>query len=818
MYRTPQRTYTHVALEAWFERMGHDWESWFGDAALKAGRRLYCEEEIRSTELMENSAIVHFRRGKQALYVIVDWRHGVERPEFRQSDPQMGEGLAVAGLYVLDEMVAEEIPAVAVEGAAQQRLEGAPPPQGAQPAEQVRSGRTMALRAWAEADGLHLEAYWLGDKAGAGLRLAHLTRWEREQYIRLAGMARRGGFEGHGRKGRYRLQEPDAISRFLRQGVKDFRQHYEIAVDGQLAAWASGLRNVEPEVSVRGAGVDVAYKWAFWMGGAAVDRAVAERWMRRPGEVQYVPGVGIGRLSAAAHNRILDWKEWAGGLAMEGVYPRWLLWRLSAEPGLRLKVDAGLARWQAQLRAQGAPEPMGPDYLRGYQKLGVGWLHYILEAGCHPLLADEMGLGKTLQVIALMEARGLLAAAARILIVCPASVVPVWQSELERFAPTATVGVVRGGMGIAACGDGIWLISYTQLRRQRAALAELEFELVVLDEAQVIKNPDAKVSHACCAVRARARLALTGTPMENRPLDLWSLYRYLMPGLLGSRQAFERKMRLDGQLAALRGALAPFILRRTKAAVLGELPEKIETVERCALTGAQRRAYREVLEGADSAQLLAEGVERKRMHIFALLTRLRQVCCDPRLLKGGLGDWRQSGKLEVLAERLESVIASGSKVVIFSQFVEYLGAIERMLRLVYPQWPVFKLTGATVRREKPVQAFAEAAGSAGFLVSLRAGGTGLNLQMADYVFLMDPWWNPAVEAQAMDRVHRMGQRNTVFVYRMVAAGTIEERIERLKAEKGALFDTMLADMDAPGDLLGHIGADLAGFMALEEGQ
>jgi SNF2 family DNA or RNA helicase len=421
-------------------------------------------------------------------------------------------------------------------------------------------------------------------------------------------------------------------------------------------------------------------------------------------------------------------------------------------------------------------------------------MHHLCETGCHGLLADEMGLGKTAQVIALLKSRPL--PKLRHVVVCPASVVPVWREEIARFFPEAKVDVLKSGNDFKTNKSPcIWLASYTQLRKHRALLDTVEFGYAVLDEGQFIKNPDAKVTQACFALRAQHRIVLTGTPLENRQLDLWSIFRYLLPGLLGSRAGFEAALAQDRErtMNRLRQQVAPFILRRTKTEVATELPPKVEMDLLCPLTEVQRTEYARICsEGlARLGEDIGVALREKSFGFLALLTRLRQVCCDPDLLPWQHSPLTDSGKLQLLIEKLQEVVGSGHKVVIFSQFVTLLDRVRSALVQHYPELPRYEITGMTVDRQKPVKDFQSAPGAAAMLVSLKAAGTGITLHAADYVFLLDPWWNPAVEDQAIDRVHRIGQTNTVFVYRMVTAGTIEERIQALKGEKKQLFNQVV---------------------------
>ncbi|MGH8020996.1 MAG: DEAD/DEAH box helicase, partial [Opitutaceae bacterium] len=419
---------------------------------------------------------------------------------------------------------------------------------------------------------------------------------------------------------------------------------------------------------------------------------------------------------------------------------------------------------------------------------------HLCDHGCHGLLADEMGLGKTVQVISLIAARPI--AGVSHLVVCPASVVPVWQEEIQRFFPGMQVFVLKNGHDFShEKPRGIWLASYAQLRNHRALLEKFEFGYAILDEGQFIKNPDAKVTNTCFEIRSRHRIVLTGTPLENRQLDLWSILHFLLPGLLGSRVSFENLLQRDREatMEKLRAQLAPFLLRRTKAQVATELPQKVEMDLLCPLSSIQREEYARVCrEGLERlGDDITKAMREKSFGFLSLLTRLRQICCDPDLLPWMVTDTSASGKLVLLVERLGEIISGGHKVVIFSQFVMFLKRVHEVLAQHFPDIARFELTGSTLDRQKPVQDFQSIEQPAFMLVSLKAAGTGITLHAADYVFLLDPWWNPSVEEQAVDRVHRIGQTRTVFVYRMITQGTIEERIQDLKAEKKQIFRQLI---------------------------
>jgi SNF2 family DNA or RNA helicase len=381
-----------------------------------------------------------------------------------------------------------------------------------------------------------------------------------------------------------------------------------------------------------------------------------------------------------------------------------------------------------------------------------------------------------------------------------------WETEARRFTPDLRVlvwhGQARQQVGAFAAHDLV-VTTYALLARERELLAAQEWHAVVLDEAQAIKNWKTDTAQAACALRARHRLCLTGTPLENHLGELWSLFEFALPGLLGTKAGFARSFGVAGgggreaRLVeqALRRRIAPFVLRRTKDKVARELPPRTEIARRVRLEGAQRDLYETVRAGAraEIEQALAErGLERSHITILTALLRLRQVCCDPRLLeqKKKRGPARESAKLDALLELLRGLCAEGRRVLVFSQFTSMLALIEAALQR--EQIPFLTLTGASRDRKSLVARF-QRGETPVFLISLKAGGTGLNLTAADTVVHYDPWWNPAVEAQATDRAHRIGQDKPVFVYKLIAEGTIEERIVAMQDRKRALYDAVLGD-------------------------
>jgi hypothetical protein len=445
--------------------------------------------------------------------------------------------------------------------------------------------------------------------------------------------------------------------------------------------------------------------------------------------------------------------------------------------------------------------------LRAYQRQGVSWLSFLAGAGLGGVLADDMGLGKTLQAMCVFDS-----GSGRTLVVAPTSVIFNWQAELARFRPALSVCVYHGASRTLDPVADVTLTSYALLRLDAQALAGVAWRTVVLDEAQAIKNPDSQTARAAYALPASFRLALTGTPIENRLEELWSLMHFANRGLLGGRSDFaDRHARpiAEGQAgaaAALRQRVRPFLLRRLKQDVAPELPPRTEAVLRVELGDGERAVY-DAVRAATQKDILAllDGGQGVMQALEALL-RLRQAACHPALVPGQTA--QTSSKVEALLEALETAVAEDHKALVFSQWTSLLDLIEPALARA--ELPFVRLDGGTRDRAAVVSRFQAPGGPPVMLVSLKAGGSGLNLTAADHVFLCDPWWNPAVEAQAADRTHRIGQTRPVFVYRLVAAGTVEERILALQDSKRALMDAALGDGSAAAGLT---RADLLALLA-----
>jgi len=437
--------------------------------------------------------------------------------------------------------------------------------------------------------------------------------------------------------------------------------------------------------------------------------------------------------------------------------------------------------------------------LRQYQKEGLGWLKFLQQFRFGGCLADDMGLGKTVQMLALLQDRRNSRKRRKpSLVVVPKSLMFNWHQECDRFTPELRVleysGADRAELRKSFRDYDVILTTYGTLRRDILDLKDFKFDYVVLDEAQTIKNPRSQIAKAVRLLQCEHRIALSGTPIENHISDLWSIFEFLNPGMLGRSSILKLGTRPeeDAQsLELLRRGLRPFILRRTKAQVASYLPEKVEQTIYCEMDEEQRRLYDEMRDHYRTSLLemvRRQGIARSTMHVLEALLRLRQAACHPALLDPARQD-ETSAKLDVLCTSLEQLLDEGHKALVFSQFTSMLAIVRRHLDrmgLCYAY-----LDGRTRNRKEVVERFQSDAECGVFLISLKAGGFGLNLTAADYVFLFDPWWNPAVESQAIDRSHRIGQDRQVFAYRLICRDTVEEKIEQLQQRKRQLAKALL---------------------------
>jgi superfamily II DNA or RNA helicase len=645
----------------------------------------------------------------------------------------------------------------------------------------------------------------LRDATDANRLLVRNLAPEEEAVMRLerAGFARSAGD--------FEMRDARRIVRFFAFDFRALPPEWKISVAPRLEKASNELEPVAPTIEIVGSGEDwfeLKYSVAT-EAGERIPLAEVQRLLRSR---QNQTRLKNGKVAVLNPEALDDFEQ-----VLRDADPR------QSQPGVyRLnKIQAGyltntaeeigakLVGVSAALRSANVPgvsEQLGPlgRQLRDYQLTGVAWLTALAAQNLGGILADEMGLGKTVQTLAFLRLhRGRGPA----LIVCPASLLANWQREAERFTPELKVlqidGANRSEKIARLAQHDLALTSYGLLRRDVELYAGLRLSTVVLDEAQHIKNPDTQNAQAAFRLSARQRFVLTGTPMENSVRDLWSLMNFVVPGYLGSRNDFRERyeqLLTEGRASArpvsvlqrrLARRLQPYLLRRRKADVAPELPEKIEQVLPCELGPTQRETYnaflREIQQGI-GAGAGSDGATRMKM--LTGLLRLRQTCCDLRLL--GLSpneNGEPSAKLGLLDELLEEIVDGGHRVLVFSQFVKMLDLVKE--RLAAKGTEYCYLAGLTKNRQEQVDRFQNNETIPVFLISLKAGGVGLNLSAADTVIHFDPWWNAAVEAQATDRAHRIGQKRVVTSYKLIARDTVEEKILGLQKRKRALANAML---------------------------
>lgn len=574
-------------------------------------------------------------------------------------------------------------------------------------------------------------------------------------------------------------------------------------------------RKLRPRLLVKGSGIDWLSVSAEWEAeGMRLSREDLERLAQATSRFVKLPNSGWVELDVEA---VRQAHETMADLNVDGLSPLpQKVDLLNAgqldETSLQRFADTPEARALRERLAtfQGIPTRQLPDsvhaQLRPYQKEGFNFLCHLAEIKLGGILADDMGLGKTLQTLAWLawlkqRRRG---RSKPTLVICPASVLHNWRREANRFVPDFKVLVLESGparhnLRKQIPEHDLIVTNYALLRRDLEALKKFSFRAVVLDEAQFIKNPAAQVSQSVKQLKAEHRLALTGTPLENRLLDLWSIVDFVQPGYLGTQSQFQETFEPTGPDAEwtrrlarrkLSAKLRPMMLRRLKKQVARDLPDRIEERRDCELTEDQRKLYlAELRRSREKVQqaLRTQGLAKSKMHVLAALTRLRQICCHPALV----GNDAPSGKTDTLFELIDPLLAEGQKVLVFSQFVQMLQLLQK--ECAAREVPTHILTGESKNRQDIVKAFQEDQRPCVFLLSLRAAGTGLNLTAASYVVLYDPWWNPAVEAQAIDRSHRIGQTETVNAYRLIAPGTVEEKIWDLQQQKAQTITDVLGE-------------------------
>ncbi|MEI6035148.1 MAG: SNF2-related protein [Verrucomicrobiae bacterium] len=598
------------------------------------------------------------------------------------------------------------------------------------------------------------------------------------------------GFEDF--RGKAALRGEAAAMKFFASGLPRLRKMWDVREGERFTHVTRDIVRIEPHFALREKGDGwLDFHVHFTAGSEAVLAPQdVERLLRSGSPHLKLKG---GRLAVPDADLAADLEEVlrdCDPTQERGVY--------RVRPAQRGYLEESVALWSGKSISAPPPElPIGPlgIRLRPYQVDGARWLLHLARSKSGGILADEMGLGKTVQALALLECHP-----GPHLVVCPSSLVWNWQREAAKFTPGLRVVAIEGAEREGLIGGipsaDIAVTSYALLRRDIARYRGMRFSTVILDEAQHIKNPDSQNAKAACALDAEARFILTGTPLENSLCDIWSLFDFVLPGYLGGRKDFQEryvKPFLDGERgqlwARLNRRVRPCLLRRKKADLLPDLPEKIEQVVEVELTPEQKSVYTSLQIAARAeVDALKESGGKARMKVLTALLRLRQACCDLRLLdpKAAPG---ASAKLDALLELVGEAVDGGHRVLVFSQFTSMLDLIAPALDEAGIGW--CRLDGSTKDRAGAVEKFQSGPATPVFLISLKAGGTGLNLTAADTVIHFDPWWNPAVEAQATDRAHRIGQTQVVTSIKLIARDTVEHRVVAMQEKKRELIAGLL---------------------------
>ena len=623
------------------------------------------------------------------------------------------------------------------------------------------------------------------------------------------------GFDGPDDKGAFVLKDKSGILRFFAHGVPRIDEDWKVRTGPRFDHASQKVEPVTTTFDFTGSGENwFAMEVEFdTPSGSRFSREYILQLLQKGQNHREVSG---GRIAVIDTDLVDDLQETLADLEASQEQPG--VFRVGKEQAGYLRQTAteagiettGSKPWIAPSESGIEISPLPAeldDLLRPYQREGIEWMQSLARRGMGGVLADDMGLGKTLQALAFV--RSLHAAdQGPALVVCPSSLVHNWIAEAEKFVPelkaVALQGPERESVFEANADADIFVTSHTLLRIDAERYRQRSFGVAILDEAQHIKNPDSQVAKAAHGINAVYRFALTGTPIENSVRDLWSVMQFALPGYLGARKEFTERFEkpigggnVPGVQRRLSRRLKPVILRRLKSEVARDLPDKIEQVIYCDLREEQRAVYEQVLRESRTAVHEAEG-GRQRMLALTALLRLRQACCDLRLL--GLPDVtpeEASVKLDAVEELIADAVEGGHRVLVFSQFVEMLQVLVPML--AERGWKHTYLDGSTRNRGEVVRRFQESDDIPVFLVSLKAGGVGLNLTAADTVIHVDPWWNPAVEAQATDRAHRIGQERVVTSYKLIARGTVEEKILALQEKKKEAFRSLIDSGGESGD-------------------
>jgi superfamily II DNA or RNA helicase len=787
-----QKRWSCAAIDAWMERLSLPQKKFCTAAEEQKGRQIYESRQCIELDLKEEDVLARFESQTGRVYVIVEASREPWRCHSSIKNNSLTVSYWVAALYCVEELICDYLRMEGKTGEAVDSLDTI----ARERKKKILAADRPRLEFRMNENVLEVTVLALSPRKipvpGESEHTFHQR--ERGMWLRFLFHAKRVGFVAINKQRTYTLHGRERIAHFYHQELPHWRTWSDVILADDLELVTQDVRTVKliPEAEA----LDGEHVFINWTVPELHLQENERRLLRMKHEEPiFLSRRGWVRPSEESLRQMAEWKQ-SIPFSPSGVLPHYMLFSSYGMVAKDVEAKGPLREWLAEAQsAKVVALPTFPDFLRPYQAEGIRWICHLASYHLHGLLADDMGLGKTLQVLVVLDGYR---SEQPSLVVCPASVVDVWYDEAKKFFPRMSAVIVGRKHDISKAR--LRIVSYAQLRIHKAELMHTDWNFVILDEAQWIKNDQTKIFQICLGLRAKTRLALTGTPIENQLRDLWNIFRFLMPGFLGTWQLFQEKMRKPYALVDLQRELRPFILRRTKEEVLEELPPRSEIELNCPMLPEQQHLYQQSLRKIQERCRTewSDSLEQHRFSILAQLMRLRQLACDPSLVAGhGDYPWRLSGKMLRLESKLSEVFFAEKKVVIFSQFVRFLERIELLLQERFPSIIPFKIIGATLKRGEIIREFQELPGPAVILISLRAGGVGISLTTADYVFLMDPWWNPSVERQAIDRVHRWGRKCSTIVYRFISNGTLEENIQKLKAKKENLFRNVLDPLMGP---------------------
>lgn len=819
--RAPVVTFKKKVFDEWMDIFAnYDWQKDYSKHDIREAFDFLKTAYIKEIDVRHDSIILrYFNPDKSIYFVMIEYIDGkLDVRTSIQSDIKV----AISALLAFDEVLLEKQHALLQqqiehpnENTEDDDEESSPITPGSKAHKDGTANNTpsdlIKLSFYMAGQTLCFRAYWNSSNKLLfpeilSKRSHKLTKDEKNAVVKLIHLSRKYGFKLNHKSKEYQLSNVFNAMEFCKATLPKWEQYFIIIRDENVKKLLNTPVEVNTVFKVTKQNSDNTLNNSIHIdlqvsaNNFTFSDNIAQKILKSNGNHFFVDGYGTISIKKEKIQLIHECHSIIQ--KFNGQIPRYMLYSIFNQSSLTQFEDSDLEEWKASFNAAPSRSFLLPKTLRTYQKDGVMWINHILKHGFHGLLADDMGLGKTLQVLTFISKMD---AKHQTVVVCPASVVDVWKNEAEKFYPKLKVRIFNAFADLDEPDVNIWVVSYTQLRRNKSEFTKKHFQLVVLDEAQFIKNSTTKVFHACIALKSQWRLALSGTPIENNLLDLWSIFRFLMPGLLCEKKAFIDLINLQEDITdKIKKQIAPFMLRRTKDSVAQELPEKIEINIPCEMTQLQQTLYKKVIKNtlttfSDKDNHL--DVKKHRFGILSALTRLRQVACDPGIVPGVEAEFEDSCKLAQLNELLTNEFSAErtKKVVIFSQFVSFLKRIRQNFNQKFPNIKVFEIIGSTRNRNQIVQDFQTVDSDAIILVSLKAGGVGITLTAAESVYIMDPWWNPSTEKQAMDRVHRIGQNKTVSVYKFISQNSIESHIQAMQNRKNYLFGEIIDSLKIKQD-------------------